>query len=43
MTSMDVTLIVCGAPLAERTPDLIAALLADGWQPRTHGPWRGHP
>ena len=37
MTGTDVTLIVCGAPLADRTPDLIAALQADGLRPNVVG------
>jgi hypothetical protein len=37
MIGTDVTLIVCGAPLTERAPDLIAALLADGWRPTVVG------
>jgi phosphopantothenoylcysteine decarboxylase len=28
-----VTVIVCGAPLATRTPDLLAELVAEGWTP----------
>jgi len=30
---VDVTLIVCGAPLTARAPDLLAALADDGWRP----------
>jgi hypothetical protein len=31
MGDTDITLVVSGAPLTARTPDLVAALLADGW------------
>lgn len=37
MSISDVTLIVCGAPLAARTPDLIRGLMADGWRPAVVG------
>ena len=33
MSDVDVTLIVCGAPLTARTPDLVRELLAEGWRP----------
>lgn len=33
----EVTLIVCGAPLASRTADLVEALRADGWRPTVIG------
>lgn len=33
MSAPEVTVVVCGAPLASRTPDLLAALLAEEWQP----------
>jgi phosphopantothenoylcysteine decarboxylase len=33
MSSSDLALVVCGAPLAARTPDLVASLLAAGWRP----------
>jgi phosphopantothenoylcysteine decarboxylase len=32
-----VTLVVCGAPLTLRTPDLVTALQVGGWQPRVVG------
>jgi phosphopantothenoylcysteine synthetase/decarboxylase len=32
-----VTLVVCGAPLTLRTPELLRALLDEGWQPRVVG------
>jgi phosphopantothenoylcysteine synthetase/decarboxylase len=31
--STNVTVIVCGAPLATRTPDLLIELVAEGWTP----------
>jgi hypothetical protein len=33
VSTLGVTLIVCGAPLAARVPDLIRGLMADEWQP----------
>src|SRR5262245_12367628 len=33
MTTTDLTIVVCAAPLASRTPDLVAACLAEGWRP----------
>jgi hypothetical protein len=33
----DVTLIVCGAPLAARAPDLTRGLMADEWRPLVVG------
>jgi phosphopantothenoylcysteine synthetase/decarboxylase len=30
---MNVTVIVCGAPLATRIPDLLSELVAEGWSP----------
>jgi hypothetical protein len=30
---LDLTLIVCGAPLTSRTPALVVALMTDGWRP----------
>jgi phosphopantothenoylcysteine synthetase/decarboxylase len=33
MSSSDLVLIVCGAPLTARTPDLVDALAAAGWRP----------
>jgi hypothetical protein len=41
---LDLTLIMCGAPLTARTPDLVEALLAEGWRPTVVGtpgslPW----
>ncbi|MFC0526753.1 flavoprotein [Phytohabitans kaempferiae] len=37
MGDTDITLVVCGAPLTTRTPDLVGALLADGWRPTVVG------
>lgn len=37
MANSDVTVIVCGAPLTARLPDLLAELLAKGWQPTVVG------
>lgn len=37
MPGLDVALIVCGAPLTSRTPDLVQALRADGWRPTVIG------
>ena len=37
MPGVDVALIVCGAPLASRTPDLVQALMVDGWRPTVIG------
>lgn len=33
MQPPELTVVVCGAPLAERTPDLLAVLLAEQWRP----------
>jgi phosphopantothenoylcysteine synthetase/decarboxylase len=33
MTLADLTLVVCAAPLASRTPELVAACLAEDWRP----------
>lgn len=33
MQNLDLTVVVCGAPLTSRTPDLLVALLAEGWRP----------
>ena len=37
MADTEITLVVCGAPLTARTPDLVAALLAEGWRPTVVG------
>jgi len=37
MADRSVTLVVCGAPLTTRTPDIVAALRDGGWQPRVVG------
>ncbi len=33
MPGADITVIVCGAPLTARTPELLSHLIADGWRP----------
>ena len=33
MPDLELALIVCGAPLAARTPEIVTALLAAGWRP----------
>lgn len=37
MPDVNVALIACGAPLTERVPDLVAALIAQGWRPTVIG------
>jgi phosphopantothenoylcysteine synthetase/decarboxylase len=37
MAGTDISVIVCGAPLAARTGDVVAHLLEEGWQPSVIG------